>query len=57
MLHNRKLNNRINRIHERVLYQEHNSTFDQLLAKIVSFKINDLNLQKLLTEAATRGVL
>ena len=53
MFHNRKLNNRINRIHERdlrIAYQDHNSTFNELLAKDGSFKIHDRNLQKLLIE-------
>ena len=53
MFHNRKLSNHINRIHERALriaYQDHNSTFNELLAKDGSFKIRDLNLQKLLIE-------
>ena len=53
MFHNRKLNNHINRIHERALriaYQDHNSTFNELLAKDGSFKIHDRNLQKLLIE-------
>ena len=53
MFHNRKLSNHINRIHERALriaYQDHNSTFNELLAKDGSFKIHDRNLQKLLIE-------
>ena len=53
MFHNRKLNNHINRIHERALrlvYQDHNSTFEELLAKDVSFKIHDRNWQRLLIE-------
>ena len=53
MFHNRKLSNHINRIHERALriaYQDHNSTFNELLAKHGSFKIHDRNLQKLLIE-------
>ena len=53
MFHNRKLNNHINRIHERALriaYQDHSSTFNELLAKDSSFKIHDRNLQKLLIE-------
>ena len=53
MFHNRKLNNHINRIHERglrTLYQDHISTFDELLAKDGSFKIHDSNLQRLLIE-------
>ena len=53
MIHNRKLNNHINRIHERALrivYQDHNSMFDELLAKDGSMKIHEWNLQKLLME-------
>ena len=53
MFHNRKLSNHINRIHERALriaYQDHNSTFNEILAKDGSFKIHDSNLQKLLIE-------
>ena len=48
MFHNRKLHNHINRIHE--AYQDHNSAFNELLARDVSFKIHDRNLQKLLIE-------
>ena len=51
MFHSWKLNNHINRIHERALrivYQDHNLTFDELPAKESSFKINDCNLQRLL---------
>ena len=53
MFQNRKLNNQINRIHERALriaYQDHNSMFNELLAKDGSFKTHDRNLQKLLIE-------
>ena len=53
MFHNRKLSNHINRIHEwalRIAYQDHNSTFNELLGKDGSFKIHDHNLQKLLIE-------
>ena len=53
MFHIRKLNNDINRIHKRALriaYQDHSSTFNELLAKDGSFKIHDRNLQKLLIE-------
>ena len=53
MFHNRKLNKHINLIHERFLriaYQDHNSTFDELLAKDGSFKIHDRNSQKVLIE-------
>ena len=50
MFYNRKLNNYINRIHERALriaYPDHNSTFNELLAKDGSFKIHYCHLQKL----------
>ena len=53
MFHNRKLNDHINRIHERalrIIYQGHNSMFNELLAKEGSFRIHDRNLQKLLIE-------
>ena len=53
MFCNRKLNNHINRIHEwalRIAYQDHKSTFNELLGKDGSFKIHDHNLQKLLIE-------
>ena len=53
MFHSRKLNNRINRIHERALrivYEDKDSTFLELLEKDKSFKIHDRNLQKLATE-------
>ena len=49
MFRNRKINNNINRIHERV-YQDHNSTFEELLAEGGSFKIHYHNLQRLLIE-------
>ena len=51
MFPNRKLNNHINHIHERALriaYQDHNSTFNELLTKNGTLKIHDRNLQKLL---------
>ena len=53
MFHSRKLNNRINKIHERALrlvYKNYTSSFDDLLAKDNSFKIRQRNLQKLATE-------
>ena len=53
MFHIRKLSNHVNCIHERALriaYQDHNSAFNELLAKDGSFKIHDRNLQKLLIE-------
>ena len=51
--HSRKLNNRINKIHERALrlvYKDYISFFDDLLAKDKSFKIHQRNLQKLATQ-------
>ena len=53
MNHNRKINNRINRIHERalrVVYNDDNATFEQLLKKDNAVKIHDRNLQVLATE-------
>ena len=53
MFSSKVLNNHINRTHERALrivYENHNSRFDELLAKDGSFKIHDSNLQKLLIE-------
>ena len=53
MFHIQKFNNHINRIHERALrivYQDHNSTFEELLAKDGFFKTHDRNLQRLLIE-------
>ena len=53
MFHSRKLNNRINRIHERALrisYDDENSSFEELLLKDNSFTIHEINLQRLATE-------
>ena len=53
MFHSRKLNHRINSIHERVLrvtYQECKSTFLQLLQKDNPVKIHHRNLQVFATE-------
>ena len=52
MFHSRKLNKRINRLHERALrvaYKNDNLTFQQLLEKDNSFTIHERNLQKLAT--------
>ena len=49
MFHSRKLNNRINQIHERALrlvYNNYTSSFDELLLKDNSFRIHHRNLQK-----------
>ena len=53
MIHNQRLNNKINHIRERpwrIVYLDHNSSFEGLPAKDGSFKINDRNLQRLLIE-------
>ena len=53
MFHNRNLNNRINRIHERALrlvYKDSTSTFPELLSNDNSFSIHHRNLQKLAIE-------
>ena len=53
IFHSRTLNNRINNLHERSLrlvYKDHDSSFEQLLEKDNSFPIHSRNLQKLATE-------
>ena len=53
MFHSRRLNNKINSIHERALritYQDHISTFQELLNKDNSISIHHRNLQALATE-------
>ena len=53
MCHSRKLNTRINNIHERVLrivFQDKNTSFNELLIKAGSVKIHDRNVQVLATE-------
>ena len=53
MFRNRKLKNYTNGIHKeslRVVFQYHNPTFEELLAKGSSFKIHDRNLRRLLIE-------
>ena len=53
MFHCRKLNNRINKIHEkalRLVYKDYILSFDDLLAKDNSFKVHQKNPQKLDTE-------
>ena len=50
MLHSRKLNNRINKLHYRALkltYQDENSSFDDLLERDNSFTIHERNIQSL----------
>ena len=53
MFHNRTLNNRINKIHERslrIIYQDQQSSFEGLLEKDNSFTIHQRNLQTLYIE-------
>ena len=55
MFHNRTLNNKINRLHERALrivYKDENgiSTFEDLLQKDGAVKVHDRNLQRLAIE-------
>ena len=53
MFHSRRLNNKINSIHERALrisYQDHISTFQELLNKDNSASIHHRNFQALATE-------
>ena len=53
MFHSRKLNERINHIHEkalRIVYKDFNSSFQELLIKDNSSNIHHRNLQKLVTE-------
>ena len=53
MFHSRILNNRINHLHERALrlvYNDHISSFEQLLNRDKSFSIHERNLQKLAIE-------
>jgi len=53
MFHSRKLNHRINRIHERALrivYKDNESTFKELLDKDDSFTIHEKNIQTLAIE-------
>ena len=53
MLHNRTLNNKINKLHERALrlvYKNDNCTFQELLEMDNAVTIHDRNLQKLATE-------
>ena len=53
MNHSRKLNNKINRIHERAIrlaYNDRHSTFKELLTKDKSVTMHHRNLQVLVTE-------
>ena len=53
MCHSRLINNKINRLHEKVLridYNDFKSSFENLLEKDGTFSIHVKNLQKLVTE-------
>ena len=53
MFHSRKLNNRINKIHERALrivYEDNDSQFTDLLKRDESFTIHERNIQNLAIE-------
>ena len=53
MFHSRKLNHRINRLHERALritYKDDKSTFNELLIKDESYTIHERNIQTLAIE-------
>ena len=52
MFHSRRMNNKINRIHERALgvYSDHVSSLDELLKKDRSFSIHHRNIQRLAIE-------
>ena len=53
MFHSRRINNKINKLHERalrVVYYDDNLTFEELLKKDNSFTIHERNLQKLAIE-------
>jgi hypothetical protein len=53
MFHSRKINNKINKLHERslrLIYKDKSLTFEELLEKDHSFTIHERNLQKLAIE-------
>ena len=53
MFHSRKFNHRINKIHERalrMLYNDHQCTFEKLLERNNPFMIHERNLQKIAVE-------
>ena len=61
MFHERKSNNKINKIHERalrIIHKDSTSNFEELLVKINSVSVHQRNLQLLLTEIyKTRTVI
>ena len=53
MFHSRKLNHRINKIHKyalKIVYNDHQCTFEELLERDNSFTIHERNIQKLAIE-------
>ena len=53
MFHSRKLNGRINRLHERALrivYKDDKATFNELLIKDESYTVHERNIQTLAIE-------
>ena len=53
MLHSRKLNNKINKLHERclrILHSDSTSSFEELLEADNSFSVHHRNIQVLATE-------
>ena len=53
MFHSKKPNHRINKIHERalrMLYNDHQCTFEKLLERNNPFMIHERNLQKIAVE-------
>ena len=53
MFHSRKLNNQVNKLHERALrivYQDYASSFTELLVKDYSTTVDNRNIQLLATE-------
>ena len=53
MLHSKTVQNRINKVHEKflkLLYDDHDSNFKELLDKEGTFTIHQINTQKLMIE-------
>ena len=53
MFHSRKLNNKINKLHERclrIVYSDNTSSFEELLETDKSFSVQQRNIQVLATE-------